>query len=40
MFIVTIVPPVEKALACGDVGKGALAPLDKILEATLEILTK
>ncbi len=29
----TIVPPAEKLLACGDVGIGALAPIDQIVEA-------
>jgi phosphopantothenoylcysteine decarboxylase len=30
---VVIVPPVEKRLACGDVGMGAMAPIDAIVSA-------
>ncbi|CAE7203456.1 HAL3B [Symbiodinium natans] len=29
----TIIPPVSKTLACGDVGRGALAPVSEILQA-------
>jgi phosphopantothenoylcysteine decarboxylase len=32
---VRVVPPVSKALACGDVGNGALAPIDSIVAAVL-----
>lgn len=28
-----VVPPVEKRLACGDIGVGAMAPIEKIAEA-------
>ena len=29
---VEVIEPVEKALACGDVGKGALPPVDEVVE--------
>lgn len=35
-----LVPPVSKRLACGDVGVGALAPLDDILSAVRAELSK
>jgi len=34
----TIVPPVEKELACGDVGLGGMAPLEHIAEALETLL--
>ena len=35
---VIIVPPQAKKLACGDVGTGALAPLDQILDAIKKLV--
>jgi phosphopantothenoylcysteine decarboxylase len=32
---VAVVPPVSKVLACGDVGVGAMAPVDTIAEAVM-----
>lgn len=29
---VEVIEPVEKVLACGDVGKGALPPVDEVVE--------
>ena len=37
---VVIVPPQEKVLACGEVGMGALAPVDQIVSAVMKALTK
>jgi len=34
----TFVEPREALLACGDTGKGALAPLDQIIDAAMEFL--
>lgn len=35
---VVVVDPMVKTLACGDVGKGALAPVDDILTAVISTL--
>ena len=35
---VHVLPPVEKVLACGDVGKGALPPVDEVVEYILSHL--
>ena len=29
---VEVIEPVEKVLACGDVGKGAVPPVDEVVE--------
>lgn len=36
---VHVLPPVEKVLACGDVGKGALPPVDEVVEYILSYLS-
>jgi phosphopantothenoylcysteine decarboxylase len=36
---ITIIPPVSKRLACGDVGSGAMASPEDILEACKAKLT-
>ena len=33
----TIVPPIEKELACGDVGVGAMAEIDSIVKAVRQL---
>ena len=35
---VRVIEPVEKVLACGDVGKGALPPVDSVVEYILNTL--
>lgn len=35
---VTVVPPVSKKLACGDVGEGAMAAPEAVVEAVLGAL--
>ena len=35
---VCVIEPVEKVLACGDVGKGALPPVDSVVEYILSSL--
>ena len=35
---VTVIPPVSKRLACGDVGVGAMASVDDIVAAVAEAL--
>ena len=35
---VRVIEPVEKVLACGDVGKGALPPVDSVVEYILKTL--
>ena len=37
---VTVVQPVAKRLACGDVGMGAMAEVDVIVERALALLTE
>ena len=37
---VVVVDPMVKTLACGDVGKGALAPVDDILAAVHAVVQK
>jgi phosphopantothenoylcysteine decarboxylase len=36
---VTVVDPTVKTLACGDVGKGALAPVDDIIAQVQKVVT-
>lgn len=38
IFPLSVVQPVEKKLACGDVGKGGLADIDDIVDATRDAL--
>lgn len=35
---VKVIPPVEKLLACGDIGKGALPPVDEVVDSILSCL--
>ena len=35
-FNLTVVEPLEKRLACGDIGRGGLANIDDIIKATME----
>ena len=35
---VEVIEPVEKVLACGDVGKGALPPVDEVVERIRKLL--
>ena len=35
---VRVIEPVEKVLACGDVGKGALPPVNSVVEYILNTL--
>lgn len=35
---VQVIEPVEKVLACGDVGKGGLPPVDEVVQRIKDIL--